>query len=112
MAKLKDQYNEIFNYVGEKFGLSKLTYETYLGLNKDDVRKKRFDNFIANNLPIDKAMDKGKIINEVKPPVGTPKETYGEKGKPQSTDTNKLFKVSNLSVFITEGRASTISRQA
>lgn len=59
MAKLKDQYNEIFDYVGKKFGLSKLTYETYLGLNKDDVRKKHFDDFIANNLPIDKAMDKG-----------------------------------------------------
>ena len=60
------------------------------------------DSFDGYELPVyenedssitDKAMNNSKIINEVKPPVGTPKETYGEKGKAQSTDANKLFEV-------------------
>lgn len=66
MAKrLNEQYNDIFKYVGEKFGLSKLTYETYKGLHETDVRKKRFDEFIENNFPIEKATD-SEFINKIK----------------------------------------------
>ena len=55
--KLKDQYNEIFRYLGEKFGLPKLTFEHYQRLNKDDVRKYKMDKYIHENLPIEKSED-------------------------------------------------------
>ena len=40
----------------------------------------------------DKALNEGTITNEVTPPEGTPKETWGEKNQPQSTNGKDLFK--------------------
>ena len=41
----------------------------------------------------DKALDEGTITNEVLPPEGNPKETWGEKNKPQTANGKKMFDV-------------------
>jgi len=46
--ELRKSYDEIFRIAGEKAGLSKLTYNTYVGLGENDRRKVKVDKIITN----------------------------------------------------------------
>ena len=87
MARLTDKYDEIFKYVGEKFGLTKLTYETYRKLPKGDTRRKNFDAFIEDNLPIEKSKDE-----EFKTKIKELNDTYLMK-KDWIQDSKSFFKL-------------------
>lgn len=48
--EIKDKYNDVFKIIGEKVGLRKLTYETYLGLNENDTRRKAVNRLLEKTL--------------------------------------------------------------
>ena len=48
--EIKEKYNEVFKIIGEKVGLRKLTYETYLGLNENDTRRKSVNRLLEKTL--------------------------------------------------------------
>ena len=48
--KIKENYNKVFEIIGSQAGLRKLTYETYLGLNENDTRRKHIDRLLEKTL--------------------------------------------------------------
>ena len=86
--KISDQYNEIFKYVGEKFTLYKLNYAHYQRLHKDDVRKKLFDKFLNENLPIENSKDE-----EFKDKINELNNNPTLKKEDKITDSESFFKL-------------------
>lgn len=68
IKEMESAYNAIFRIAGESLEgdkrLEKLTYETYLGLDKDDERRIAVDNYIKEAL--DKPITYKKVYEEVK----------------------------------------------
>lgn len=95
------KWHKIPKYVGDVDGEGKATVrqavysvvETSLnGYNAPDYDNSSTD-AEGKNGETDAAYNKGEITNEVTPPEGTPKETWGEKDQPQSVSGKDMFKV-------------------
>ena len=63
--EIRDKYNEVFKIIGERVGLSKLTYETYMGLRDGDTRKNKFRSILEDELKNRKSADVSACIDTI-----------------------------------------------